>query len=383
MKYNSNKRIRILEIYTNSNIGGVQQHILSLLKEYNREIVSPLFCCFGKKGEIGVEIEKLGIDCIFLDRPKYKRFSLSIIIDLYNLMKKKEINVVKTHNYYANLYGRLSALMAGVPVKIASVQIDYHRKDKSIIRRIVNNLLSKITDKVVAISESVKMDILKYDHVPEDKVTVIYNGIDGDRFSGIEKNLIRSELGISPETLVIGTVGRLVFQKGHQYLLEAISKLKGRIPRLMLLIVGDGRLKDELKDYAKALNISQDVLFLGNRRDIPEILSAIDIFVFPSLWEGLGMALIEAMAAGKPIIATDIPPIREIVNSEKVGILVPPKNSNAIADSIEFLFHNKNFAENLSNAARERVFTTFHIKTTARQYTELFENILRSKIWNI
>lgn len=341
MKYNFDKKIRILELYTNSNIGGVQQHILSLLKEYNREIVTPLFCCFGKKGEIGIEIEKLGINCTFLNKPKYKRFSLPIIIDLYKLMKQKQINIVKTHNYYANLYGRLAALLAGVPVKIVCIHIDYHRKDRRLMRRIINKLLSKITDKIVAVSETVKMDILKYDHVLEDKVTVIYNGIDGDRFLGIEKNLIRFELSLSPEVLIIGTVGRLVFQKGHQYLLEAISKLKVRIPHLKLLIVGDGRLREELKDYAKTLNISQDVIFLGNRRDIPEILSAIDIFVFPSIWEGFGMALIEAMAAGKPIIATDIPPIREIVNSEKVGLLVPPRNSNAIADSIELWLYTK------------------------------------------
>jgi glycosyltransferase involved in cell wall biosynthesis len=199
MKYNSDKKINVLEIFTNSNIGGVQQHILSLLKVYDREIINSLFCCFGKKGEISIEIEKLGVEYTFLNRPKYKRFSPPIIIDLYKLMKQQRIHVVKTHNFYSNLYGRLAALLAGVPVKIVSVQIGYQRKNKRLSRKIINKLLSRITDKVVAISEAAKIDIVKYDHLTEDKIIVIYNGIDGDRFSGIERNVIRSELGLSQE----------------------------------------------------------------------------------------------------------------------------------------------------------------------------------------
>lgn len=383
MKYNTDKKINVLEIFTNSNVGGIQQNILDLLRQYDRKSINALFCCFGTKGEIGIEIEKLGIECTFLNRPKYKRFSPPIMIDLYKLMKQQRIHVVKTNNYYANLYGRLAALLAGVPVKIVCVHIDYHKKDKRLTRRIINKLLSKISDKVVAVSDAVKLDILKYDHLTEDKVIVIYNGIDGDRFLVIENNVIRSELGLSPEDFVIGTVGRLILQKGQKYLLEAVSKLKEKFPHLILLIVGDGRLRDELKDYAKSLKIQQNVIFLGNRKDIPAILSAMDIFVFPSLWEGFGIALIEAMAAGKPIIASDIPPIREIVNSEKVGILVPPKNSDAIADSIELLLHNKNLAENISNTVKERAFSTFNIENTTKQYTELFTSILREKTWNI
>jgi glycosyltransferase involved in cell wall biosynthesis len=108
-----------------------------------------------------------------------------------------------------------------------------------------------------------------------------------------------------------------------------------------------------------------------------------DIFVFPSLWEGLPNALIEALASGKPVIATDIPPVREIMSSENVGIVVPPKNSDIIADSIEFLLHNKTLAENLCTAAKEKAFSSFNIKTIVKQYTDLFEDIMRNKSWNI
>ena len=149
----------------------------------------------------------------------------------------------------------------------------------------------------------------------------------------------------------------------------------------MLLVVGDGPLKNELRDYAETLGIQESVIFTGSRRDVPSLLAAMDIFVLPSLWEGLSISLIESMAAGKPVITTDIAPIREVVNTDKVGILVPPENSKTLAEAIELLLKNKDWAEHLGMAARERVFSTFNIETTIRRYTDIFEEILRNKEW--
>lgn len=372
--------INILHVISKLPVGGVENQLLLILKNYDRTKFNPIVCSLLDKGEIGKEIEEAGIEVISLNKLKH-RFDPTIVRDICHLIKKRNIKIVRTHQYHANLYGRLAGWLAKVPCIVASIHNVYTR-DKKIHRRIINKLLSRFTDKVVAVSETVKHDILMYDGLSEDKVTVIYNGIDINRFSRINGNIIRKEFKIPFDIPVIGTIGRLTFQKGMKYLLEAVSLVKKRSPKIILLIVGDSPIKDELQNYAKALGMDSHVIFTGSRRDVPELLSAMDIFVLPSLWEGLPNALLEAMAAGKPIIATDIPPIREIVNSEKVGILVPPQNCNAIADSIEFLFHNKNFAENLANAARERVFTTFHIKTSVRHYTELFENILRNKAWN-
>ncbi len=145
------------------------------------------------------------------------------------------------------------------------------------------------------------------------------------------------------------------------------------------MIAGDGPLKNDLIKYAQSLNIHDKVIFLGLRRDIPIFLSSIDIFVLPSLWEGLSNALIEAIASGKPVIATDIPPVREIIHSEDLGILVPPENSDAIADAIELLLYNKNRAEAFGKTANEKVFLSFTIENTVKQYTSLFESILKSK----
>jgi len=266
-----------------------------------------------------------------------------------------------------------------VPCIVASVH-NVYTIDRKYHRRLINNFLARCTDTVVAVSETVKKDVSTYDGLSEDRVRVIYNGIDTDRFFNLNGSLIRSKLGISSEAHVIGTVGRLTLQKGQKYLIDAVSALREKIPQILLLIVGDGPMRGELENHIRALGVDKNTILLGTRRDIPQLLSAMDIFVLPSIWEGLGTALIEAMAAGKAIIASDIPPIREIINTEKIGILVPARNSSAITSSIEFLLVNKTFAVTLGNNAQERAFSDFNITTTVDKYTNLYEDILSNKV---
>lgn len=358
-------------------VGGVENQLLTVLSKYDKTRFSPVVCSLADKGEIGKEIEELGIEVFCLNKLNH-RFDYSIVKDIYGLIRQRDIAVVRTHQYHANLYGRLAARRAGVPCIIASVHNVYTR-DKKIHRRIINRYLARFTDRVVAVSEAVKKDITKYDGLTDDKIEVICNGVDIERFSNLDRDSVRTKLDIEREVPVIGTVGRLTFQKGQKYLLEAVSKLTNKFPGLVLLIVGDGPARDELEHYSETLGIGRNTKFLDVRRDIPELLSVMDIFVLPSLWEGLVNALIEAMAAGKPVIASDIPQIREIINSEDVGLLVPPKNSDAIAQSVELLLNNKETANDLSTAAYERASSAFSIDATVNKYTELFENILRKK----
>jgi len=208
---------------------------------------------------------------------------------------------------------------------------------------------------------------------------VIYNGIDKKDFTTIDGKYIRQELRIPLGATVIGTVGRLVSQKGHKYLLAAFALIKDEFPGARLLLVGEGSRMDELKNYAKGLSVDKEVIFAGLRRDIPQMLSAMDIFVFPSLWEGLGNALLEAMAAGKPVIATNIPPIREVINSEQAGILVPPADPAAIASAVRLLLQDRALAASLGKTSQERAFSSFGIDRTVTMYLDLYKGILSMK----
>jgi glycosyltransferase involved in cell wall biosynthesis len=370
--------VNILHVISKLPVGGVENQLSMILRKYDKKKFCPFVCSLSDKGEIGKEIEDYGIEVIPLHKLKH-RFDWTIVKDIYNLIKERDIKIVRTHQYHANLYGRLSALLAKVPCIVASVH-NVYTIDRKLHRRMINRFLARFTDKIVAVSEIVKKDILKYDGLREDKVTVIYNGIDTDRLLNKDGNVIRSEFNISSDVPVTGTIGRLTLQKGQKYLIEAVSIIKEKFPKIMLLIVGDGPMKDELQNYAKALGLNEHVIFTGSRRDVPTFLAAMDIFVLPSLWEGLPNALLEAMASGKSIIATDIPPVREAINSEKEGILVPARNSSAIASSIEFLLVNKTFAVIFGNNAQERAYSDFNITTTVDKYTNLYEDILNNKV---
>ena len=373
------EKINILHIYQNSKIGGVQQQLLSLLKAYSRERFNPIFCCLGPKEEIGKEIEGTKIEFIPLNKLRYNRFSPGIVLELYRLMKKKQIHVVRTHRYRSNLYGRLAAFLAGVPVIIASVH-DNYRTDKRPKRRIMNRILSKITDKIVAVSEDVKEDIIRYDSIDPSKIEVIPNGIDVERFNP-EKNTtdIRKEFSLEDDDIVIGFIGRIVPAKGLEYLLNALPYLKEEFKSIKLLIVGEGSLVEKLKESAKKNNIFDNILFTGRRRDIPEILASINIFVMPSIAEGLPNALLEAMAMGKPIVTTEVGGIPEIVKNGFNGLLVPPRDTLSLSKAIKELISNDRLAAKLGQAARDLVHDNLSIKAIAQKWQSLYLSILKEK----
>jgi glycosyltransferase involved in cell wall biosynthesis len=373
------EKINILHIYQNSKIGGVQQQLLSLLKAYNRERFNPIFCCLGPKQEMGKEIEGIGIEFISLNKLRYNRFSPGIVLELHRLMKIKQIHVVRTHRYRSNLYGRLAAFSSGVPVIIASVH-DNYRTDKRPNRRIMNRILSKITDKIVAVSEDVKEDIIRYDRIDPSKLQVIPNGIDVERFNP-EKNTsnIRKEFPLEEDDIVIGFIGRIVPAKGLEYLLNALPYLKEEFKSIKLLIIGEGSLVEKLKEKAKKNNIFDNILFTGVRRDIPEILASIDIFVMPSTAEGLPNSLLEAMAMGKPVVATEVGGIPELIKNGRSGLLVPPKNPEALATAIRDLISNDQLAAKMGQAARNFVMNNHSIVKIAQKWQTLYLSILREK----
>lgn len=367
----------VLHVIARLPVGGVEQQLLTVVKHYDRERFTPLVCSLSDKGPIGAEIESAGIEVISLGSLRHT-FSWATVTALARVMSERRVAVVRTHQYHANLYGRLAAIGARVPCVVASVHNAYTR-DRKLHRRMINYILSRFTDRVVAVSESVRHDVMKYDHLPGDKVIVIRNGIDVEAFQSRERSAVRSEFGIADGVPVVGTVGRLTPQKGHHSLIEAFARLAPDFPAAVLMVVGEGPLKEDLQGYAGRLGVADRVIFTGLRRDIPQLLAAMDVFVLPSLWEGMPNALIEAMASGKAAITTDFAFAREIVNSDRLGILVPPQDSNAIARSVASLLRDATRSKRLGEAARENVRLQFSITRTVDTYCSLFIEIMGQK----
>lgn len=294
-------------------------------------------------------------------------------------MNRKHIHIVRTHRYRANLYGRLAAFFSGVPVKIISIH-DNYRKDLRLERRIVNKILSRVTDRIVAVSESIKKDILKYDKIAPFKVVVIHNGVDITKFNPEGKfHDIRKEFTISDNEIIIGFVGRLVPAKGLQYLIDAFSLLNRELKNIKLLIVGEGSLLDSLRESVQKNNINEKVIFTGKRHDIPDILSAIDLFIMPSIAEGLPNSLLEAMAMGKPIVATEIGGTPELIKNGFNGLLVPPRDPGALATAIKGLIYNGQLAAKIGFAARNFVLNNYNISEIVQKWQSLYLSILKEK----
>jgi glycosyltransferase involved in cell wall biosynthesis len=372
-------KINILHLYQNSKIGGVQQQIFSLIKSYNKDLFNPIFCCLGNKEKIAEKLEQHGIEVITLNRTNYNRLSFKIIKDLYKIIKEKNIHILRTHRYRSNLYGRIAGWLAGVPVIISSVH-DNYRSDKKIERKLMNKILSIITDKIVAVSESIKNDIIRYDKINPSKIEVINNGVDTLIFRPQSKDyeLLKS-LGINNDDIVIGFVGRIVPAKGLEYLLEAFSYLKKEINNIKLLIVGDGAILKDLKNYSIELGISKYSIFTGERQDIQKILSCIDIFVMPSIAEGLPNALLEAMSSGKTVVTTKVGGIPEIIKDRFNGLIIPDKNSEMLAKAIKELITDKDLSEKLGENARHFIIENYSIEAVNKKWETLYLSILREK----
>ena len=185
----------------------------------------------------------------------------------------------------------------------------------------------------------------------------------------------RSELKLRPEIKVIGSIGRLTSEKGHRYLLEAFPAVLRKFPDSKLLLVGDGNLREKLLMRAKKLGITESVIFLGYKKDIKPLLSIMDIFVFPSLTEGFGMALLEAMAMGVPIIASKVGGIPEIIKEGETGVLVKPKSSSEIAEAIIKLLSEKEISHRMKARSKEEV-RRFSVEEMVRKYENLYISLV-------
>jgi len=371
-------KARILHLITRLPVGGAEKVLVDVVRKLNPERYESLVCCIQAKGELATELEKAGVRVLCLDRMRSKRFDWNAVRDLARLLRSERIALVHSHLYHANLYGRIAAFFSGVPA-IATVHNVYARR--KFHRKLLNRLLSRASARVIAVSEDIRDDLVKHDGIDRKKVSVVHNGIDVRRLdTELTREQARARLGVLEDELLIGCVGRLEEQKGHRFLLEACAALKS-IPgsRLRLLLVGDGRLRQDLEHRAVALGVAASVSFLGTRHDVPEILRALDIYVMPSLWEGLSIAMLEAMAAGIAVVISDVSGVSQALGNNEHGIRVPPGNAAALADAIRSLAGQPGRRRLLGLSARQRVQAEFSIDAMMAQLTSIYENALAGR----
>jgi len=372
------RRIKIIYVMPSLVVGGAEELLLTTVKYFNRDRYEISVCCIVSEGIIADEIKKLGIKFYCLNEsPKF--YNPKKIYSLYKLFKKEKPSIVHTQILGANIYGRIAAILARVPVVISAEQNVYYKKKR--VHIWLDKILAKNTDKIIAVSNRVKEFTSRQEGIGEDKFELIYNAIDSTEFLPTDSRKdIREKLNLREGDFILGTVGALTTQKGHYYLIQAVSQLVKRYPNTILLVVGKGELKEKLQEILHKLGLEENVRFLGLRRDIADVLNCMDVFVFPSLWEGLGIALLEAMLMGLPVVASSVDGILEIVENGKNGILVAPANVEALSNAIAELIRNPQLRQSLGKAAKEHILEKFEVRQYIHKLENLYNRLLKEKI---
>lgn len=307
------------------------------------------------------------------------RFSQKVAKALRQFLFKQEIKIVHTHDYKADFYAALATCNSRIK-RVATIHpwlgTDRHIKAKAYAA--LDKQVLRLFHRLVAISAEMYAELVQYG-LPTSKLVTIENGIDLRRFtSGINRNDARKEFGLPPCATVIGTIGRLSEEKGHALLIQVAAWLAADFPNLIIMIVGDGPLRWQLSNQVEALGLQKHIVFTGVRSDIPRTLAAMDLFVLPSFTEGLPMTLLEAMAAGKPIVATAAGSIPRIIHHQENGVIIPPREARPLYEALSFLIQRPSFASCLASRAQADV-QVFSAKEMGNKYITLYDELLQSK----
>jgi len=351
-------------------MGGAENLLLQLVGRLDSTRYRSVVCCIGEKKEIGRQIEEMGIQVHELGLLKKGGYDPKIISLLRDLIRREKVDLVHTHLYHANLYGRLAAKKEKIPA-IASVHNSYAKPRW--YRHLLNRWLARTTSFITVGSEQVLDDVRRLDGVPLEKLILIPNAIDTTATSTVGREKARRALGFGPEAFLIGTVGRLEEQKGHKHLIEAMAFLRSRHPNMHAVIVGEGRLRPSLEKLICDQGLKEKVILTGQRSNLPDIFVALDLFVMPSLWEGLALAMLSAMAAGLPVIATDVGGVRQALDEGRAGVIIPSGDPKALAEAMSQALLNPDMLEVKARLGRERVKQKYSILSLVDQIQNLYE----------
>lgn len=363
------KKLKLLLMIDEAGIGGGQQHILWLADLLDRRRFDVAVACEGN----GYLVDKLRDRNIPVHPlAMTNRMSLRSIIECRKLFRLFCPDIVHTHGGTAGFLGRISSLFGASKRVVHTYHGIHYLHYKNPVQRIafklVDRALLRLTDWVICVAQHDLELGVKAGVVDPEKASVIWNGIDVAAYAIPP----RPKKGSAP---IVGTIGRLHYQKGQIYLLEAARMILEKEPDAKFEIVGDGELRPLLERKADELGISGSVRFLGMRTDIPDVLSRMSIFVLSSLWEGLPLVLLEAMAARKPIVSTNVDGVTEILEDQQNAILVPPGEPGPIADAVLALLHDAGKSQRLANHAFETVSSKFDVRTMVMKTEQVYEEI--------
>jgi len=368
-------KIKILHLIDSAGIAGGERYLLDLIRHSDPSFEH--FVILSSAGPFERMLKDQNCRYVFISMER--KISLSSVRKIRRFINEEKADIVHTHGYRANLYGRLACLFTGIRnITTTHVSLYDYVDTHPLIRRVyifIEKISSLKTSKFICISKAMKNDLLKIG-INDEKIIVIHNGVDPEVFypRPADKNLL-PPLGIHEKCRVIGTVGRMVTEKGQIHLISALAYLKNKWPALRCLFIGTGPLRAQLKNHAENLGVADMCIFTGVRMDIADIYPLMDIFVLPSIREPFGLVLLEAMASRVPVIATASGGPLDFIESGVNGILVPPSNPGELAAQVYFLLSKPYQAKAMAQRGYDTVRENYSIKETVRRVCDVYRSI--------
>jgi len=380
----SNK-IRICYMDAYPYLGGGQIHLLSLMERLDKERFETILCC-NVESEIGKVAKNKGFPVyhVRIGRP----WDVRPLIQMLKLFHNHKVDIIHAQDFQSCFIAALASRLAGIPHVLWTVHVtNLHRsvqgiplwKRQSYI--LIDKVLSKLIDKFITVSNANKVSLIKEEGIPADKIVTIYNGVDLAKFNpdSISDEVILSlkeDLGITDE-FIIGVVTRLAPEKGLEYLFKALKILDAKFSRWRCVVVGDGELKEHLQQRTKEEGIDAKIHFLGWKENPLAYYRLFDVFVLPSLFEGLPLVLLESLAMQCPVIATTVQGNPEVVRHGEVGLLVPPRSPDALAAALLTLLNNREELKRMGQAGRKLVEKRFNLVSMVEQYENIYTSLVK------
>ena len=366
-----NPPLRVLHVIHSSALSGPQRHILDITRAIDKEKFCVEVAC--PDGWLSKELEK---NKVITHKVELKDgFSVHSLLSLWRIVRHGEYNIIHAHMGRTGLYARLTGASTGIPVIVTEHLVSHNHLwiNNPLKRRLhlIGHILSnRLTTLIIAVSKEARDSYIERQGISPQKVITIHNFVDTDIVATEEEaEDIRRKLGINKESIVVGFVGRLDWRKGLRTIIDAAEGLQD----VKFLIVGDGNARDGFMDEIKRKGMEKDFILTGLRQDVPALIKAMDIFVFPTEYESFGIAVIEAMAGGTPVIASNVGPLREIIVNGENGILIPKKDPNALRYAIDKFIRDGALRKRIGEEGRRTVLERFSLKDAIKGIEKVYD----------
>lgn len=371
------EKIRVMQISNSLGIGGLERVVVNLCLNLDREHFEISACALNRLGPFADELKRDGIP-VHLNPHRTDRTDYFAFWRLKDIIRELRPHIVHTHNTNALFDGFLASILMGVPIKIHT---EHARKFPDKLRYMAAEcFISHFLDHIVAVSEETRNNLIHFEHIRPGKISVVKNGIIGSQYDiQIDTISKKRELGLDSFSYVIGLGVRLTPEKGITHLIKAAPSIIARFPGTAFVIAGRGFLMSTLQEEVKKIRLENNFIFLGPRLDIPEILQILDIYVLPSESEGLPLVILEAMAARRAIVATDVGGNSVAIQHGISGFLVPPRDPQALSERICELLADPAKRAAFAHGAQARFYAEFEVTHMVNEYVKIYLDCARRR----